>query len=54
MDIDFIGGKKVTLILLHHINEALEAFGKTLKGNIVKPATSKLFTITDETQEIEN
>ena len=39
MDINFIGGKKVTLSTPHHVDEALEAFGETLKGNVANPAT---------------
>ena len=46
MDIEFIGGKKFTVSTPHHIDEALEYFGETLKGNVINPATSQLFTIT--------
>ena len=39
MDINFIGGKKVTLSTPHHVDEALEYFGETLKGNVANPIT---------------
>ena len=45
MDIEFIGGKKVTVSTPHHIDEALEDFGETLKGNVINPATLQPFTI---------
>ena len=40
MGIKFIGRKKVAFSTSHHVEEALEDFGETLKGNIVNPATS--------------
>ena len=48
MDIEFIGGNKVSLSKIHHINEALEDFREPLKENVVNPKTSQLFTITHE------
>ena len=48
MDIEFIGGKKVTVSTPHHVDEDLEDFVETLKGNVVNPETSQLFTITSE------
>ena len=54
MDIDFIGGKKVTVSTPHHVDEALEDFVETLKGNVVNPETSKLFTITSESKELDD
>ena len=39
MDIEFIGGKKVTVSTTHHVDEALEDFGETLKRNVVNPST---------------
>ena len=54
MDINFIGGKKVLVSILHHVDEALEDFGETLKGNIVNPATSQLFTITRKTKDLDD
>ena len=47
MDIEFIGGKKVSLTKPHCINKVLEDLGKTLKENVVNLATSQLFTITN-------
>ena len=38
--IDFIGGKKFALTTPHYVNDALEYFGKTIKGNVVNPETS--------------
>ena len=38
----------------HHIYEALEDFGETLKGNVVNPATSQHFTITSEAKEVDD
>ena len=52
MDIDFIGEKKVSLTMPHHIDEALEYFGENLKGNVVNTETSRMFTITDEAREL--
>ena len=37
----------------YHINEDLEYLSETLKINVVNPATSQLFTITDEAKELE-
>ena len=54
MDIDFIGGKKVTVSTPHHVDEDLEDFGETVKGNVVNPATSQLFTITSESKELDD
>ena len=48
MDIDFIGGKKFALAIPHHIDKDLEDFREDLKGNVVNPGTSKLFTINNE------
>ena len=42
MDIEFIGGKKFAVFTPHHIDEALEYSGETLKENVVNPATSQL------------
>ena len=36
----------------HPVNEAVEYFGETLKGNVVNPATSQLFAITSEAKEL--
>ena len=52
MDIDFIGRNKVAVSTTRHVDEALEDFGETLKGNVVNPATSQLFTITSEAKEL--
>ena len=54
MDIEFIGGNKVAVSMTHHIDEVLEDFGETLKGNIVNPATSQLFTITRKTKDLDD
>ena len=54
VDIKFIGGKKVTVSTPHHVDEALEYFGETLKGNVLNPATSQLFTITSEPKKLDN
>ena len=54
MDIEFIGGKKFALTTLHQINEALKYFEETLKGNIVNPKKSQLFTINNETKYIDD
>ena len=54
MDIKFIGGKKVTVYIPHHIDEALEDFDETLKGKVVNPVTSQLFTITSEAKELDD
>ena len=53
MDIEFIGGKKVSLTKPHCINKVLEDLGKTLKENVVNLATSQLFTITNEAKELD-
>ena len=37
MDIMFIGGNKVTVSTSHHVDEALNYFGKTLKINVMNP-----------------
>ena len=54
MDIKFIGGNKVTFSTPHHVDEALEDFYETLKGNVVNPTTSQLFTITSEAKELDD
>ena len=36
-NIEVIRGKKVTVSTPHHVNEALEDFGETLKGERSKP-----------------
>ena len=54
MDIKFIGGNKVSLSTPHHVYEALEDFGETLKGNVVNPATSQFFTISSEAKELDD
>ena len=52
MDIKFIGRKKVSVYTPNHVDEDLEYFGETLKGNVVNPATSQLFAITSEAKEL--
>ena len=52
--IKFIGGKKVTVSTPHHVDEALEDFGETLKGNVVNHATSQLVTITSEAKDLDD
>ena len=54
MEIEFIGGKKFTVSTPHHVDEALEDLGETLKGNVVNHATSQLFTITSEAKELDD
>ena len=54
MDIKFIGGKKFTVSTPHHVDEALEDFGETLKGNVVSPATLQLFTIISVEKELDD
>ena len=54
MDIEFICGKKVTVSTPHHVDEDLEDSGETLKGNMVNPTTSQLFTITSEAKELDD
>ena len=54
MDIKFIGGKKVAVSTPHHVDEALEDFGETLKVKMVNPTTSQLFTITIESKELDD
>ena len=53
IDIELIGGKKVAVSKPHHVDEAIEYFGETLKGNVVNPATSELFIITSETNDLD-
>ena len=53
MDIEFIRGNKVAVSMPYHVDEALEIFGETLKGNVVNPTTSKLFTITSEAKGLD-
>ena len=53
MGIKFIGGKRVTVSTPHHIDEALEYLGETIKGNVVNPTNSQLFTITSEAKDID-
>ena len=38
----------------HHVDEAMEDFGETMKGNLVNPATSQLFTITSEAKDLDD
>ena len=54
IDIKFIGGKKVAVSTAHHVEEALEYFGETLKGNVLNPATSLLFTIISEAKGLDD
>ena len=54
MDIEFIGGNKFAVSKPHHVDEALEDFGETLKVNMVNPETSQLFTITSEAKELDD
>ena len=52
LEMKFIGSKNVAVSIPHHNDEALEDFGETLKGNVVNPATSQIFTITSEAKEL--
>ena len=52
--IEFIGRKKFAVFISHHVDEALEDFGETLKVNVVNPATSKIFTITSEAKDLDD
>ena len=54
MDIQFIGGNKVAVSTSNHVDEALGDFGKTLKENVMNHATSQLFTITSEANELDD
>ena len=54
MDIQFIGGKKVTVSTPHHVDEDLEDLGENLKVNVATPSTSQLFTITSEATELDD
>ena len=54
MDIEFIGGNKVAVSMTHHIDEVLEDFGETLKGNMMNPKNSQLFTVISETKELDD
>ena len=54
MDIKFIGGNKLTVSTPHQVDEDIEDFGETLKGDVVNPATSQLFTITSEAKELDD
>ena len=47
-------GKKVTVSTPHHVDEALEDFGETLKGNVVNHATSQLVTTTSESKDLDD
>ena len=50
VEINIIGRKKVAVSTPHHVDKDLEYFGEALKGNMINPATSQLFTITSETK----
>ena len=54
MDIKFIGRGKVTVSMLHHVGKDIEDFDETPKGNLVNPATSQLFIITNEAKELDD
>ena len=54
VDINYIGGVKVAVSTPHHVGKALEYFGETLKGKVVNPTTSQLFTITSEGKELDD
>ena len=53
VDIKFIGGKKVAVSTAHHVDEAIEYFGETPKGNMVKPTISQLFILTSEAKYLD-
>ena len=52
VDIKFIGRNKFAVSMSYYVEEDLEGFGETLKGNVMNPSTSQLFTITSEANEI--
>ena len=52
MDFEFIGDSKVAISTPQHIDEVIEDFPETLKGNVVNPANSKLFEIVDEAENL--
>ena len=54
MDIKFIGGKEVTVYMPHNVDDVLEDFGEILKGNVVNPKTSQLFTIKSDAKYIDD
>ena len=54
MDIEFISKKKVTVSIPHHVEEDLEDFCESLKGNVVNPTTSQLFIITSEVNDLDD
>ena len=54
MDINFIGGKKVSVSKPHKFDMVLNYFGGTLKGKVVKPATSQLFRITSKKKDLDD
>ena len=53
MDIELIGDRKVAITTPQHIEEVLDDFPETLKGNVVNPANSKLFEIVSEAKELD-
>ena len=52
--LEFISGNKVAVSTPHHIDKDLEYFGETLKGDVVNPATSQLFTTINEAKDIDD
>ena len=52
MDIEFIGGEKVTVSTTNHVGKALEDFFETLKGNAAIPANSQLFAINSKAKDL--
>ena len=53
-NINFIGRKKVTVSMSHHVDDALKYFGETLRRNVMNPATSQLFAIASESKELDD
>jgi hypothetical protein len=52
IDFEILPDKKVAITTPQHIREVLEDFGEVLKGDVVNPAKSKLFTIIDEADDL--
>jgi hypothetical protein len=54
MDFEFIGDSKVAISTPHYVEEVLDDFPETLKGNAVNPVKSKLFEITEDMELIDH
>lgn len=52
IDFEFIDNGKIAITTPQHLEEVMEAFPETLKGNVINPANSKMFEIVGDVKEL--